>query len=581
MNHPVYLLLLPLAFSTTSPSSPPPSTPLDLSIFPETKTVPYGPRLFLTPDQNFLNLVWCCDLPPDARIKQYESRTWATFWYNVATEAGVNRTAANITEVTGRYKNRTTTDNQSWKLGQFNTTIELRFNKTLHYEISCNGVVAGKFKVLYKYWDKHTSQADQWTLLSAGSVGLYNTTHVALNTIRTVAENTNNVIWTIPGGVVSEDGQAENMTELESLRRWRAWIQLAQNVTCCTPVAAAPSELDLLPHRPDNQLHSHFRWFMELPFVSQNQSSEVLWHSFDHRNLHVVSVCTYCNLSDESPQFKWLEEDLKAATSTNNTHWILVMGHDPVYEHEEALHPEVQTAARKQLDKLFAEHKVDFGVWSHERWYERTKPMTNLTVSDDRVSNTLDSVNGTIHFSCGTGGAPLQHYNMEKYNHTARFVAYQYGACGIFRTRDNWYNTMFLTIQSDGRVHELDHFVITKNIPQPQPFIPESHFSKFMKVFGIVIVIGTVIMLLITILIKAVQKHDPSFIPNKIRNVRYRKETHQRDGSSETLQVQETDIEMDIADLPSKKEDKVMLLEEKEETELQLQSAAQMYGVMM
>ena len=47
----------------------------------------------------------------------------------------------------------------------------------------------------------------------------------------------------------------------------------------------------------------------------------------------------------------------------------------------------------------------------------------------------------------------------------------------------------------------------------------ESHFSRFMKVFGIVILIGAVIMLLITILIKAVQKHDPSFITSKIRYV--------------------------------------------------------------
>ena len=158
-----------------------------------------------------------------------------------------------LLQVSSRYKNRTTSDKQTWMLGQYNTTMELRFNKTLHYKISCNGVVAGKFKVrlpfsisllapvvlkkdlgvglmvshvkvsriqihdfttnalrkvlarqifprnkidfksfmihrrdlqvLYKYWDKHTSQADQWKLLSAGSVGLYNTTHFALKLV--------------------------------------------------------------------------------------------------------------------------------------------------------------------------------------------------------------------------------------------------------------------------------------------------------------------------------------------------------------------------------------------------------------
>lgn len=56
-----------------------------------------------------------------------------------------------------------------------------------------------------------------------------------------------------------------------------------------------------------------------------------------------------------------------------------------------------------------------------------------------------------------------------------------------------------------------------KDLPEEKKDIPESHFAKFMKVFGIVLLIGVVIMVLITILVKAVQKHDPSFITNKIR----------------------------------------------------------------
>ena len=61
------------------------------------------------------------------------------------------------------------------------------------------------------------------------------------------------------------------VSKSEALVNWRAWIQLAENVTCCVPVAAAPSQLDLLPHKQDNQLQSYFRWFMELPFVSQDE----------------------------------------------------------------------------------------------------------------------------------------------------------------------------------------------------------------------------------------------------------------------------------------------------------------------
>jgi len=504
-------------------------------------------------------------------------------WYDQ--ESGPNKTAANVTQISSRSKRRDTSNDDTWYIVQYNTSLELLPNKTVHYAVSCNGNSMGKFEVLYKYWDPYstlTISTDKWTMVSVGSLGLYNTTETTLQTIKTWAQNLDNVLWTIPGGLVDDvprtGGRSghENVTEAESLERWRAWVQLAQNVTCCVPVAAAPSELDLLPHKPDNHLESHFRWFMELPFMSQQ--SQVLWYSFDHRNLHVISVCTYCDLSEESPQHNWLEEDLKAVSETNKTHWVMVMGHDPVYETSRSLHPQVLTDARIQLDKLLAKYRIDFAVWSHERWYERTKPLKNFVVTEDSESNQLDSVNGTIHYTCGTGGTPLHQYNMEKFNHTARFLASHYGTCAFTRIADDQYESMFVFTRGYDVMIE-DLVTITKDLPQRKPTKLESHFSRFMKVFGIVILIGVVIMVLITILIKAVQKHDPSFITNKIRNIRYRKEAAQLGGSSENLEVQE--VEMDATDLPSGKEDKVMLLDEMADTEFQVSTAARMYGVTM
>ena len=48
-----------------------------------------------------------------------------------------------LEQVGARYKAA-----DSWTIGQYNTTLELRSNKTLHYRISCNGAyTAGKFEV--------------------------------------------------------------------------------------------------------------------------------------------------------------------------------------------------------------------------------------------------------------------------------------------------------------------------------------------------------------------------------------------------------------------------------------------------
>ena len=55
-----------------------------------------------------------------------------------------------------------------------------------------------------------------------------------------------------------------------------------------------------------------------------SSSSEVNWYSFQHRNLHITAVCTYCDISEDSAQYKWLEKDLAAAANNSkcNNHLV-------------------------------------------------------------------------------------------------------------------------------------------------------------------------------------------------------------------------------------------------------------------
>ena len=83
----------------------------------------------------------------------------------------------------------------------------------------------------------------------------------------------------------------------------------------------------------------------------------------------------------------------------------------------------------KFLTSKYDDNKFNFNVnllFDHSFYRPMCTHMGNKYIAlcqMSEVTNELDSVNGTIHYTCGMGGLPLHRYNMEKYNHTAAFLA--------------------------------------------------------------------------------------------------------------------------------------------------------------
>ena len=58
------------------------------------------------------------------------------------------------------------------------------------------------------------------------------------------------------------------------------------------------------------------------------------WFSYDHGGVHFASVSTEHDYSIGSPQWQWLQSDLrKAAAPAQRVRvpWIVVVGHRPMY----------------------------------------------------------------------------------------------------------------------------------------------------------------------------------------------------------------------------------------------------------
>ena len=112
------------------------------------------------------------------------------------------------------------------------------------------------------------------------------------------------------------------------------------------------------------------------------------YYSSDMRNVHVVALDSNDSLAPNSPQHKWLEQDL----ATSKAPWKVLLLHHPVLSPlAKATHGKTSRLP-EYLGPLLAKHGVDLVLAGHEHFYERSRPLNEQ---------------GTHQITLGNGGAML------------------------------------------------------------------------------------------------------------------------------------------------------------------------------
>ncbi len=106
------------------------------------------------------------------------------------------------------------------------------------------------------------------------------------------------------------------------------------------------------------------------------------YYSFKYGNAHFIAVDQFTDLSKQSKQYQWLENELKNSTSQ----WKIVLLHKPGFA--AAGHSNDKVVA-KILQPLFEKYGVELVLAGHNHYYSRAE------------------VNGVTHIVAGGGGAPL------------------------------------------------------------------------------------------------------------------------------------------------------------------------------
>ena len=133
-------------------------------------------------------------------------------------------------------------------------------------------------------------------------------------------------------------------------------------------------------------------------FQMPNNGNSIYWYSFDHGLVHTIQFSTEHNFTYQSPQYNWLENDLKQVDRTK-TPYIVVTGHRPMYTSERPYMSDfmVSKAMQDALEDLFYNYGVNLALWGHYHSYERSCSVYKQ-VCDSK---------GITHIVVGTAGAEI------------------------------------------------------------------------------------------------------------------------------------------------------------------------------
>lgn len=139
-------------------------------------------------------------------------------------------------------------------------------------------------------------------------------------------------------------------------------------------------------------------------FHTPSNGNGLFWYSFDVGPIHIVFYSTEHDFLSSSPQYDWLEEDLRLV-NRSRTPWIIVGSHRPMYSSiTREVDDKIKSMLQSNLEPMFYKYHVDLNLFAHIHSYERSCPMYQEQCLDDGIVHVLIGMAGhNLDFDTYTG----------------------------------------------------------------------------------------------------------------------------------------------------------------------------------
>jgi calcineurin-like phosphoesterase family protein len=150
-----------------------------------------------------------------------------------------------------------------------------------------------------------------------------------------------------------------------------------------------------------------------------------LYYSFNYHNVHFAVLSEEVPNEIGSEQYKFINDDLAAASSNSSIDWIIVIMHEPVYTSPYKQWNGMDLSFIEAYQPVFDNYEVDLVLSGDIHNYQRSYPLRynplrhydtsnpSATITTAPIITTTEKNNytdptGQIYATVGTGGAPLQ-----------------------------------------------------------------------------------------------------------------------------------------------------------------------------
>ena len=160
------------------------------------------------------------------------------------------------------------------------------------------------------------------------------------------------------------------------IERWDSFGRMVQ------PVA---SQIPFLTTGGNHEIQCSEAWSSYMhrwptPFKGSG-SSNFCYYGKEIGPVHLITLCSYANFNESSPQYQWLKSYLSTNIDREKTPWLIAMMHVPWYN-SNAGHWKEGELMRLAMEPLLYEYGVDAVLSGHVHTYERTAPTYNNEVDE-------------------------------------------------------------------------------------------------------------------------------------------------------------------------------------------------------
>ncbi|CAF0977712.1 unnamed protein product [Adineta ricciae] len=127
-------------------------------------------------------------------------------------------------------------------------------------------------------------------------------------------------------------------------------------------------------------------------FHSPSNGNGLFWYSFDIGPVHIVYYSTEHDFRRSSPQYNWLENDLRSVNRTR-TPWLIVGSHRPMYTSLVVIDL-VGLMLQLYIEPLLYTYQVDLNLYAHIHSYERTCSMYQHQCVENGITQVLIGMGG-------------------------------------------------------------------------------------------------------------------------------------------------------------------------------------------